>query len=179
MILTIIFLIVIYVTVAKAIRIRNRLRRLEVKISESESGIDVALASRYDTLTKMLDVCRQYTVHELDTFSTVIALRKGMTMEERREAAKQMKQVTEHLNVVLEAYPQLKSSEVFGDLQNGIQDAEAHLQAARRLYNANISAFNQALVVYPASIIGNMMKLKSREFFEIEDIKRVDVTMKI
>lgn len=179
MILTIVLIIVIFIITLQAIRISNRFRRLAVKISESESGIDVALTNRYDLLTKMLDVCRQYAVHEVDTFGKVIALRQGMTMDERREAAKQMEQVADRLNVVLEAYPQLKSAEVFGDLQDGIRDAEAHLQASRRFYNANVSAFNQALAVFPASIIGNMMKLKPYDFFEAEEAKTTDVSMKL
>lgn len=64
-------------------------------------------------------------------------------------------------------------------MQDGISDEEAHLQAARRLYNANVSSFNQLLVSFPASVIGNRMKLSSREFFEAEEVKRADVSMKL
>lgn len=180
MTLTVIILIVaVCITLFWGIGTGNRFRRLGVKIDESESGIDVALTKRYDTLTKMLEVCRQYAAHETGTFAKVIELRKGMTMQERSEANAQMDFMASRLNAVAENYPQLRSAEVFGGLQDGISDEEAHLQAARRLYNANVSSFNQLLVSFPASVIGNRMKLSSREFFEAEEVKRADVSMKL
>jgi LemA protein len=146
-----------------------------VKISESESGIDVALTKRYDTLTKMLEVCRKYAAHEVETFSKVIELRRGMSMAERNQANAQMDEMSAKLNVVAEQYPLLKSAEIYSDLQAGIREAEAHLQAARRLYNANVSAFNQYLVTFPNSLLGK--KYTAYPFFEAEASKRGDVTI--
>ena len=179
MLFLIIITVIIIILISWIIRTSNLFRRMVVKIHESESGIDVALTKRYDMLTKMLDVCRQYAAHEVETFGKIIELRKGMTMVQRSEANAQMNQMAERLNVVAESYPELKSAEVFGDLQDGIRDAEAHLQAARRFYNANVSAFNQLLVTFPPSIIGNMQKQTPREFFEAEETKRPDVSMKL
>lgn len=157
----------------------NRFRRLRVKIEESESGMDVALTRRYDMLTKMMEVCRQYAAHEVDTFEKIIRLRQGMSMAERRQASSQMDRVTEQLSVVAEGYPQLKSAEVYQQLQKGIHDAEAHLQAARRFYNANVSAFNQLLVSFPSSLIGRIQGQAAREFFEADAHKREDVTINL
>ncbi len=162
-----------------AISTGNKFRRMAVKINEGESGIDVALTKRYDTLTKMLDVCRQYASHEVSTFEKIVELRKGMTMAQRAEASAQMDKLMGQLHVVAENYPALTSVQVFSDLQAGIRDAEAHLQAARRLYNSLVSSFNQMLVSFPSSMIGNNMKLGPREFFEAEAKKREDVSMKL
>lgn len=160
-----------------AVMASNRFRRLTVKINEGESGIDVALMKRYDTLTKMLEVCRQYAAHEAETLSKTIALRQGMTMPERQEASTQMDEMAAQLNVVAEQYPQLRSAEVFRSLQDGVRDTEEHLQAARRLYNANVSAFNQYLVTWPYSAIGK--KYSPYAFFEAEAAKWADVSMKL
>lgn len=62
---------------------RNSIVRAEVKISEAESGIDVALTKRYDVLTKMLEVTKGYAKHEAETLEKVVNLRKDMTMRER------------------------------------------------------------------------------------------------
>ena len=159
------------------VKAKNRFRRLTVKISEGDSGIDVALTKRYDTLTKMLDVCRQYAAHEVETFAKVIEMRRGMSMPERQEASTQMDDMVSRLNVVAEQYPELRSAEVFRDLQGGIRDTEEHLQAARRLYNANVSAFNQYLATWPYSAIGK--EYKPYAFFEAEQAKRADVSMKL
>lgn len=159
------------------VSVGNRFRRLTVKIEEGESGIDVALTKRYDTLNKMLEVCRQYASHEVITITKTIELRQGMTMPERQRASSQMDDMAAHLNMVAEQYPQLRSAEVFVNLQKGIRDTEEHLQAARRLYNSNVSTFNQYLASWPYSVIGK--KYSPRAFFEAEEAKRADVSMKL
>ena len=81
------------------------------------------------------------------------------------------------INVLAEAYPELKSSENFKALQLSISDVEEHLQAARRLYNANISSYNQDIVTFPTSIVAGMKGFTKKEFFEAEDAKKEDVKM--
>lgn len=168
---------IVVVLVIAYIAIMNSLRRATVKIDEAESGIDVALTKRYDMLTKMLDVTKAYAQHERDTLSQVIEMRKGMTMQERVAANQQMDALASRINVVAEAYPELRSSENFKQLQMAVADAEEHLQAARRLYNGNVSLYNQALVTFPKSVVANMIGLHRREFFEADAKKREDVTM--
>ncbi len=169
--------ILVLIVLVWAITTGNRFRRMNVKIDESESGIDVALTKRYDTLTKMLDVTRGYAAHEVSTFERVINLRQGMSIAEKNEANAEMDFMESRLNVLVENYPELRSSEVFAGLQASINDAEAHLQAARRLYNSNVSSFNQLLVTFPSSIIANMQNQVAREFFLAEAHKRQDVQM--
>jgi len=131
----------------------NRLKRAIIKIDEADSGIDVALTKRYDVLTKMLDVAKGYAKHEKETLGEVIKLRKGMSIAEKQEANNKMTDTLGKINVLAEAYPELKSSENFKALQLSISDVEEHLQAARRLYNANISSYNQDIVTFPTSIV--------------------------
>lgn len=172
-----VLLLAVFCVAVWAVTAANRFRRLTVKIGEGASGIDVALMKRYDTLTKMLEVCRQYAAHEVEIFSKTIALRQGMTMPERQEASVQMDEMAVRLHAVAEQYPQLRSAEVFRSLQDGIRDTEEHLQAARRLYNANVSAFNQYLATWPYSAIGK--QYSPYAFFEAEEAKRTDVSMRL
>lgn len=157
----------------------NRFARVAVKIKESESGIDVALTKRYDTLAKMLDVCRQYAAHEANTFAKVIELRQGMSMTQRQTATAQMDEMIGRINALAEAYPELKSSEVFQELQKGIRDVEEHLQASRRFYNANVSEMNQRLAVFPQGVVGKQKGFKPVEFFQAEESKRTDVKIEM
>lgn len=168
---------IIVILLITYINIGNKLARAQVKIDEAESGIDVALTKRYDLLTKQLDIAKGYAKHEIETLTNVINLRKGMSMSERSEAAGEMDKMQQGINVVAEAYPELKSSENFKTLQNAVSDAEEHLQAARRVYNANVSSFNQMLVSFPSSIIANSKGLTKRDFFEAEESKKADVKM--
>ncbi|MDD4599504.1 hypothetical protein SDC9_03943 [bioreactor metagenome] len=162
-----------------SIDVSNRFKTLLVKIAEADSGIDVALTKRYDTLTKLLDVVRAYAKHEMETLGKLVEMRSGLGITEKAELSSQYDALRQRLQVIAEAYPELKSSENYQQLQNAIVDAEDHLQAARRVYNMNVSSFNQAIVVFPDSIIANRANHKSKEFFAAEASKRADVMIKL
>lgn len=155
----------------------NGIKKLDIKVKEGLSGIDVALTKRYDVLTKMLDVVKGYQQHEKEILTEVIRLRSGMTMQERNTANQQMDTAFGRINMLAESYPELKSSNNFIQLQNAILDTEEHLQAARRLYNANVTAFNEKIVTFPNSIVAGSMGAVAKEFFEAEAVKRQDVKM--
>ena len=174
----VIVLIIIAVVVISIIVMSNNLNKALVKIDEASSGIDVALTKRYDVLTKMIETVKGYAKHEKEVLFDVVKIRKGMTIEEKNEANKQMDETLSKINVLAESYPDLKASENFKTLQDSITDVEEHLQAARRLYNANISSYNQMIVTFPISIIAGTKGLSKREFFVAEEHKKQDVEIK-
>ena len=168
-----ILLLIALIAVLWAVKASNNIKRMEIKVDEAFSGIEVALTKRYDMLTKMLDVCRGFMKHESELFSKVISLRRGMSLGEMGEADREMGELTGRLFAVAENYPELRSAQVFAELQQGIRDAEEHLQAARRLYNASVSSYNAAIAVFPDSLLARGRS--PREFFEAEESRREDV----
>lgn len=156
----------------------NKLHRMVIKIEEAESGIDVALTKRYDLLTKSLAIVKGYAKHEAETLEKVISMRNpGKTMAEKNEFANQTAQAFQGLNVVMEQYPTLKADTQFTLLQNNVSDVEEQLQAARRLYNSNVSVYNQLIGVFPAKLVANAKGYVKRDMFEAEAHKRADVKM--
>ena len=159
----------------------NELKRLEQSVEEAESGIDVALAKRYDSLTKMLDTTKGYAKHEAETLENTIKWRNGLpkdaSLEDKQAFAGQLAQVEKGLSVVVEQYPQLKADTVFAKLQSAIMDSEEHLQAARRLYNSNVKNINNKIVSFPSSIVANKIHMSKKAYFEVEEQKRQDVKM--
>ena len=170
-----ILLLIIVIGVIWFISISNSLNRAIVKIDEASSGIDVALTKRYDTLTKMMDVVKAYAKHEKDTIFEVINLRSNMTVAEKAEANTKMNNNLAKINALAENYPELKSSENYNTLQKSIADTEEHLQAARRMFNSNVSIYNQKIVSFPSSIIANSKGLTKKDFFEADEVKKEDV----
>ena len=171
----IIAVVILLLIIVWAIATTNGFKVAKIKIDEARSGIEVALTKRYDLLTKLLDVTKGYAKHEKEIFAEVIKLRKGMSVQELNGAARQMDEIAKQINFTAEAYPELRSSEVFARLQKAIIDAEEHLQAARRVYNSNVSHYNTAIVKFPASILAK--GYAPEEFFEAEPFKREDVKM--
>lgn len=179
----IILVVVVLIILLWLITSYNGLQTGKIKVEEAESGIDVALTKRFDVLTKMVDVVKGYAKHEKETLENVIAMRNKVhlpkaSIKEKQEIASQMDQAMKAINVVVEQYPELKANENFKHLQMTIADVEEHLQAARRVYNANVSSFNQKVQLFPSNIVAGMFHFTTKEFFEAEEFKRQDVEMK-
>ena len=95
----------------------NNFRRTEVKINEAESGIDVALTKRYDTLTKMLDITRAYAKHETDVIQGTIEKRQMNSMQDRSQFNSSINEAMGRINAVAEQYPVLLSSQVYNSFK--------------------------------------------------------------
>lgn len=172
----------IFIIVLWFIATMNKLRHLDLKVQEAESGIDVALTKRYDMLTKMLEITKGYAKHEAETLENVVKWRGGIpnnaSLEDKQEFTKQLNEVSSALDVVVEQYPDLKANTVFKELQAAVTNTEEHLQAARRLYNANVTHLNHLVVSFPQSIVANSIHMEQRPYYETEDIKKQDVEIK-
>ena len=131
----------------------NDFKRKEIRIEEGRSGIEVALTKRYNVLTKMLDTAKGYMTHENDLFTKVIKLRQVMSINELNSAQVEIEDVSNRLIALSEDYPELKSSDVFVELQRAIRDAEEHLQAAYRLYNSSVRTYNTAIEIFQTELL--------------------------
>ncbi len=172
--------LIVLLIVGWAISTLNSFRRMVVKIDESESGIDVALTKRFDLLTKMFDATKSYMKHEKETLLKVIEMRQPAhlsPMEDKQEFSNEITKGLQEINVVLEQYPDLKASQNVLKLQEASLEVEENLQAARRIYNSNVSYYNQKVVVFPSNVIANWKKFEKKAFFEAEAIKRSDVKL--
>lgn len=172
-------IILIIIFIIWYISIINKLKRTIVKIDEANSGIDIALTKRYDVLVKMMDVVKAYTKHEKKTLFEVIKLRQNMTLDEKKDVNHKMSNNFDKIQIIAENYPELKSSENYQMLQKSIIEVEEHLQAARRMYNANVSIYNQMIVSFPTSIVASSKSMKKKDFFEVEEIKKSDVKIEL
>ena len=141
------------------------------------SGIDVALEKRYDMLTKLLAAAKKYAEYEKSTILNTIELRKDAPIAQKAADADKLDQAQTVLFGLAENYPNLKASANYEQLQAGIIDAEEHLQASRRAYNAAATKYNNYHVTFPNSIIANKIPPAKREYFEISAKKREDVVI--
>ena len=173
-----IVLIVIIVLIALYIMYFNQFKKLQVKIDEASSDIDVALEKRYDTLTKMFDMAKSYAKFEKDTLVEIVQYRSNMSVKDMNEVQRKMNTIAKNVSFVAEQYPQLQSNQQFVTLQKQIADCEEHLQASRRFYNANVSALNTKVSQFPSNIVASTMGVKNSEFFIADEEKKKDIDMK-
>ena len=78
---------------------------------------------------------------------------------------------------VVENYPELKSSEQYLNLQKNLTKMESQLQAARRIYNIEVTNYNTKIKVVPANLIAKIFGFKEEKLFEIEEYKKENIKM--
>ncbi len=181
-IVVVVLLIVIVVgVIAWYISTSNTFKVMKVKVEEASSGIDVALTKRYDLLTKSLAATKGYAKHEAETLEKVVNLRSGskienLSMKDKNILTSQIEEANRGLNILVEQYPNLKADATFVELQRQTADCEEQLQAARRIYNSNVSTFNQKRNVFPSSFVAKRIGFtEDLDFFEAEETKKQDV----
>lgn len=156
------------------VKTSNRFNRYKVVIDESKKNVDIALAKRYDTICEMIKVAKSYAKHEASTFSDVIQLRQNANIKEFNSAIQNQDREISKIFALAEAYPDLKSSQEFINLQDEISDENEQLAAAKRIVNNNISIINQEIVSFPKSVVAKSKGLKEMEFLKEQniDVKR-------
>ena len=100
MIIVIVLLAVAAIAAIWAISTVNSFKRLEIKVDEALSGIEVALEKRYDMLTKLIDTAKGYMKHETETFTDVIELRNGMSVKDLSARDRDMSELSGRLFAV-------------------------------------------------------------------------------
>jgi len=166
----VICLIVLFI-VCYSVVISNKFNRLSVKVDEAKSSIEIALVKRYDVLKQSVECVKKYATHESEIFEKLIEVRKGMSLDQLQRAANQQADVLSKLVAVGESYPNLKSDTMFSNLQKQISEENEHLAAARRMFNGNVSSYNQLIVIFPASIIAGIKGCQEKEFFKDDEIE--------
>jgi LemA protein len=172
------FWIIIAVAVAVAlyaIVTFNRLVRLRQMANEAWSGIDVQLKRRSDLVPNVVEAVKGYASHERATLDEVAALRgaaravPGSDVIARAQAENALSEGLGKLIALAEAYPDLKASGNFLDLQKQLSVLEDDLQMARRYYNGAVRNLNVVVQSFPSSIVADVGGFAVRDFFELAD----------
>jgi LemA protein len=150
----------------------NRLVRLRQEVNTGWANIDVQLQRRADLIPNLVETVRGYASHERETFDEVTrarsALQEAGTPAAAAVADAGLTAALGRLFAVAEAYPELKASTNFLELQEELTDTEDKISAARRYYNATVMAFNTAIQTFPWLLIAGPFGFKGREFFSAE-----------
>jgi len=153
----------------------NKLRSLNIKITEAESGIDVQLKNRRDTLIKLIDEVKESIHFEKDMLMNLTKMRVGGNVNQMIKNSNDLDKITKTISLQVENYPNLKSNELIRELMQKTSNIEDNIAAARRIYNSNVSYFNQSINSYPTNIAARQLGLCFQPFFEITDNEREDI----
>ena len=140
---------------------------------EAWADIDVQLKRRYNLIPNIVESVKGYATHEESVLTKVTEARANAInasgIPEQGAAENMLTGALKSLFAVAENYPDLKANENFLQLQNELVDTEDKIQAARRFYNSVTRDYNTKIEQFPASVVANMFKFVSNEFFEVEN----------
>ncbi|OGL24648.1 hypothetical protein A2884_01215 [Candidatus Saccharibacteria bacterium RIFCSPHIGHO2_01_FULL_48_12] len=170
--------IIVFVMLA-LIYIYNSLVRAKVRTDEAWSDITVQLKRRYDLIPNLVSAVKGYAKHESKVFTAVTKARseamKAQTVGEAAQADNMFQAALKSLFAVAEAYPQLRATENFQQLQTEVTDTEDKIQASRRFYNGSVRDLNIKVQTFPTSLFAGLMGFKIREFFDVDENQRQEV----
>ena len=173
MVIAIILIVIGAIVVIYGIATFNSLIRLNNRAQEGFSDIDVQLKRRHDLIPNLVETVKGYAAHERQTFENVTAARNQATAahgpEQQAQAENALTGALRQLLAVAEAYPELKASQNFIELQDELTDTEDKIQAARRGYNMTARDLNIKVESFPSRFLAPMANVSRREFFEVEE----------
>ncbi len=159
----------------------NNLVAKRNRVKQCRSSICVVLKQRNDLLPNLVAAVKSYMGHESEVLVRIAELRSRMSTAasegEQIKAGGELSSLLARLNVSVEDYPELKADGQFHRLQANIEEMELQLQAVRRTYNAAVTDYNNAIEMFPSSVVARRQHHRQEELIEIaeEERRNVDV----
>ncbi|HOU01354.1 MAG TPA: LemA family protein [Bacteroidales bacterium] len=154
-----------------AVSLYNRLVRLRNGREQAFADVDVQLKQRHDMIPQLVEAVRGYMQHERGVLTEVTEARaaamKATSINEKISAETRLSTALDGLKVAVEAYPDLKASQNFLDLQNEISDIENKIASARRFFNSATKELNVATEVFPSNIVATLFNFKREPMFDL------------
>ncbi len=168
--LALVFVVLIY----------NNLVALKQRCGQAWGDVDVQLKQRHDLIPNLVETVKGYASHEKDTLDAVIKARQQAVsvsgVHDTAEAENILSGTLRQLFALSEAYPDLKANTNFLKLQDELADVEDKIAAARRFFNNAIAEYNTGREQFPAVLFAASFGFEEREFFELSEGERAEVT---
>jgi len=155
------------------IGIYNGLVRLRQNVNQGVADIDAQLRQRHDLVPNLVESVKGYATHERETLDAVIEARNRAAQGGVNSADEgQLRVALDKLLALGEAYPDLKASANFEELQRELGDVEDKLAAARRALNAAVSRYNAGIQTFPAVAFAGMLGFREADFHRLDDSEK-------
>lgn len=175
MTIAIIFFIIVLIIV---LGIYNSLIKARNKVKQAKSGIDVYLNQRFDLIPNLVECVKQYSKYEKEVFTEITELRASYLKDSTDlKSAEKINNKMNEIVALAENYPELKASEQYLNLQKNLTKLESQLQAARRIYNMEVTDYNNKIQTVPSNIVAKLFGFKNAELFQIEEYKKENIVI--
>lgn len=149
----------------------NKLAVLDENVDNAWAQVENVLKRRADLIPSLVSTVKGYADHEENVLLEITNARSGIenasTPQEFAEADAQLNSAIKSLNIVVEAYPELKANQNFLELQAELASTENKIATERMRYNDNVKEFNTTIRRFPTNLIAGTFNFDKRVYFEI------------
>jgi LemA protein len=171
MVVGIVIGVVVAVLVLVLVLLYNRLVRLRNRTENAWAQVDVQLRRRYDLVPNLVETVKGYAAHERSVFEEVTEARTraqaAQGVEAQAQAENALTAALGRLFAVAEAYPELRASDNFRDLQRQLADIEQSIAVSRQVYNDTVLSYLNAIQSVPTNVIAGAFRFLSKAYFEV------------
>jgi LemA protein len=176
MLWVIVLAVIVVLLLIVVVAMYNRLVRLRNRAENSWAQVDVQLRRRYDLIPNLVEAVKGYAAHERSTFDEVTrartAAQQAQGIEDKAQAENMLTAAIGRLFAVAEAYPELRATENFQQLQAQLAETEQNIAISRQVYNDTVLTYDNALETVPTNIVAGIFSFHPRAYFETEDATR-------
>jgi LemA protein len=151
----------------------NKTVSLDQKVKVAEGNIDTQLQRRSDLIPNLVETVKGYASQEKDIFIEIANARAKLggaqTVGDKAKADSELGSALSRLLVVVERYPDLKSSQNFKDLTVALEGTENRIGTARQDYNKSVDNYNTAIKKFPNNIIAGIFRFEEREYYKASE----------
>jgi len=155
----------------------NKLKKKSMKINEMSSGIDIQLQKRADTLKKLVAATKSSMKYEKDVLTQITNARSNAF--KGAEGAAKLDALSANIMAVAENYPNLKAEDNIATLMDDAAYLEREIAASRRLYNSEVTIFNQMLMSWPKNVPAAALKFTTMPLFKASTESKKDVDLNL
>lgn len=178
-----VIIIIIAIIIIYAFALYNSFVKLNNKLKEAFSTMDVYLKKRWDLIPNIVETVKGYAKHEKDTLKEVVELRNSvydkMSNDEKIKTNEKLSSGISKIMALAESYPELKANENFKDLSNQLVKVEDDIANSRKYYNGIVRIYNNKVEMFPSNIFAKIFGYKSKSMFKASENERENVKVQL
>lgn len=182
LIVVLIIVVVLLIAAASLVSTRNELVAERQSVDAAWAQVDSALQRRADLVPNLVETVKGVAKQEQTVYRDIASARAALggarSPDEKLQANAQLSNALSRLLVIVENYPQLRSSESFNRLMDELAGTENRINQERRKYNEAVQKYNTDLQLFPKNIAAGMFGFEPQPYFKADVSARTAPSVK-
>lgn len=177
-----IILVIVIMLIGFIIIHYNNLIKARNRVRNAWAQIDVQLQKRFDLIPNLIETVKGESMYENLTFEKIVQARNNYrgaeTVEDKVKVAEETQRLFNSVNVLHEAYPELKANASYLKLMESLREIEEQISVSRMFYNDTVNIYNDGIMIFPNNIVASIFGFKESSLFNVNEEVRRNVEVK-